>query len=734
MKNLLIILFLVPLLNANAQQFGDPAFYLIDSLDFNTLAEGEKEFLDSSLTAFHNSKNDTVQALAALEMISQLSDINNMGKYAHWLEDYSHKKIKTNKGKAEIKYLKAVLAEAYYLIGYYEGNNGNYKKSIAQYQLCADIFKEINLPQDEAIILSNIGSIYDEMGDIQSCLDYYDRSLKIKKEIGDSVGLGSSYNNIGYIHAEQGNHEKAFEYHSKALEIRTLIGDKKGICNSRNNIGLYYSEKKEYRKALNYHLETLTLRFELNVSGDIANSYRNIAWNYWNLDEVDSALTNMNRALKFAELSQSDASISTTNSSIGAFYLQLGDYEKSLYHSEKAKAIAVDFENPDLIRRATKNLYQIYEHKKDFKKAFENYKLYIQMRDSLENKENYRITLKASAQYEYELKQAELEKEQAITNLAFEKELEVEKERKNKQKIITYFAVGGLVLVAVFLVFIFNRLKLTRRQKEEIDGQKQELEATHEQLAEHHKEISDSIIYAKRIQEAILPAMSSMNESLGDGFVLYIPKDVVAGDFYWMETVGDVVYFAAADCTGHGVPGAMVSVVCSNALSKSLIEEQKLDTGELLDKTRDLVIERFAKSGEEIKDGMDISLCALNKKTRQLNWSGANNPLWLIRNGECLETKADKQPIGNFGSAQPFQSHQFQLEADDILYIFTDGLQDQFGGEKGKKFKPKQIREILITNAHLSMTEQGQILSDRFHSWKGEMEQVDDICMIGVKI
>ena len=260
-------------------------------------------------------------------------------------------------------------------------------------------------------------------------------------------------------------------------------------------------------------------------------------------------------------------------------------------------------------------------------------------------------------------------------------------------------------------------------------------------LSLKNREINESLNYAKRIQQAIMPSEYKMNFVLKDSFVLYLPKDVVAGDFFWLEKKDNRIYFAAADCTGHGVPGALVSVVCSNALTKSLIEEGNTETDKLLARTREIVIENFSKNDEEkklvgasIKDGMDITLCSLDFNTLNLQWSGANNPLWFIRNNELQEIKADKQPIGFTHSSKPFTSHSINLELGDLLYLSTDGFQDQFGGPKGKKFKPSQLKEILLKNHHLSMIEQQECLLNSFNHWKRDLEQVDDICIIGVKI
>jgi len=253
-------------------------------------------------------------------------------------------------------------------------------------------------------------------------------------------------------------------------------------------------------------------------------------------------------------------------------------------------------------------------------------------------------------------------------------------------------------------------------------------------LADKNKEITASITYAKRIQSAILPPARLVKEYLPQSFILYKPKDIVAGDFYWMEKTGDSVLLAAADSTGHGVPGAMVSVVCHNALARSVREFGLTQPAKILDKTREIIIEEFEKSEEEVQDGMDISLCALDLKTYSLQWAGANNPLLIIRNSEILETKADKQPVGKFSGGRPFTNHHIELKKGDSLYIFTDGYADQFGGPDKKKLKYKNFKQWLLNHHGKPMEEQKQQLDLALELWKGELEQVDDVCVIGVKI
>ncbi len=304
----------------------------------------------------------------------------------------------------------------------------------------------------------------------------------------------------------------------------------------------------------------------------------------------------------------------------------------------------------------------------------------------------------------------------------------------------------SLYIILIILVLIgyvrWKTNKHKQRQKElesevdiatkEIREQKKEVENQKEQIEEAHKEITDSIAYAKRIQNAILPAPKIVDEYLRDSFILYKPKDVVAGDFYWMQQQDDHTLFAAADCTGHGVPGAMVSVVCNNALNRAVREYGLLDPGDILDKTREIVVAEFEKSEDNVKDGMDIALCSIHNN--RLLYSGAHNPLLIIRNGEILETKGNKQPIGKFMNAHSFDTHVFELQKADTIYIYTDGYIDQFGGEKGKKLKSKAFKELLLSIQSNSMKEQLNIIDTKFESWRGNLEQIDDVCVIGVRV
>ena len=340
---------------------------------------------------------------------------------------------------------------------------------------------------------------------------------------------------------------------------------------------------------------------------------------------------------------------------------------------------------------------------------------------------------------ELETKYNVVKKDNEISLLNKEKQIQETELEKRRAWVIFFISIAAFFIFIAFMV-IRNNVKRKRanilllKLNREILSQKKETEFQKAIVEEKNKDILDSIHYAKRLQDAILPTVKQIKEKLPESFILYKPKDVVAGDFYWMESVNDLTLFAAADCTGHGVPGALVSVVCSNALNRTVKEFHITDTGKILDKVTQLILETFEKSESEVKDGMDISLCCLNRKTNQLNWSGANNPLWFFSNGEMKEIAPNKQTVGKNENYTPFQSHSVTLNKGDSVYLFTDGFADQFGGPKGKKFMYKQLKELFQLNATRKMDEQQKALNLAFENWKGGNEQVDDLLVFGIRI
>jgi serine phosphatase RsbU (regulator of sigma subunit) len=290
-----------------------------------------------------------------------------------------------------------------------------------------------------------------------------------------------------------------------------------------------------------------------------------------------------------------------------------------------------------------------------------------------------------------------------------------------------YFVCAQLAVFTVIFFIIFSFRNNT-------EAYETELEEKNRIISLKNHEIIDSIIYAKRLQEAIMPPHEEIYRNVPESFIFYKPKDIVAGDFYFAEQKGDYFFLAAADCTGHGVPGAFVSVVCSNALNRAVLEFALTEPGDILDKVTELVVETFKKSGQDVKDGMDISMCAIHTKSGIVSWAGANNPLWYVCNDELQEIKATKQPVGKNDQNNHFTTHVLNLAKGTLLYLFTDGFADQFGGPKGKKFKYKQLAELILENKSLSMKQQCEKLEKAFMTWKGNIEQVDDVCIIGLRL
>jgi len=277
-----------------------------------------------------------------------------------------------------------------------------------------------------------------------------------------------------------------------------------------------------------------------------------------------------------------------------------------------------------------------------------------------------------------------------------------------------------------------NLEQKVRERTEEVTRQKKEIE-------ELLTEVTDSIKYAQRIQNAILPPRKYINKVLPNSFILFKPKDIVSGDFYWVEDKEGKTAVAAVDCTGHGVPGALMTVVGYNKLHEAMSEAKEYTAAAILDGLNRGVINTFSQGNEEsdVKDGMDAAMCVVDYKTKTIQFAGAYNPLYIIRSGsqEIEQIKGDKFPIGPFiGGIQNFQNHTIQLEAGDTVYVFSDGYADQFGGEKGKKFRYKNFRELLLGMQDKDMYEQKELLDTTIESWRGELEQVDDILVIGIRV
>ena len=577
-----------------------------------------------------------------------------------------------------------------------------------------------DLKHYEVFSLNLLGAACSIQADNIRGIDYFTRSLKIAEEIKDYKSMGQCINNIGVIYYEQGDNKKAEEYYNKSLALNEKLGHKFGIAFALSNLGNVYNNLNQFQKAIDAQNRSLKISEEIKDDAGIANALHSLGNVYCDINEFEKSIDCNSRAVTIFEKMQDQFGLTGALTSLGLVYQKKKEIPKAIEYYKRALDVAKSAAVVSGMREPSNHLYNIYKEQGKKAEALDMYELFITMRDSVKSEENQHEVMKQEMEYNYE-------KQKALDQKEHEKQLAISTEQEQKQKVITYSIAIGLFLVLIFSIFVVNRLRLTRKQKAIIEHQKDLVE-------EKQKEILDSMNYAKRLQEAILPPAAFVETHLPESFIFYKPKDIVAGDFYWMEVKGDSVFIAAADCTGHGVPGAMVSVVCSNALNRAVLEFGITDPGKILDKTRELVLDTFSRSDKDVKDGMDISLACVNKQTSEVKWAGANNPLWYIANKEVKEIKPDKQAIGKTENPQPFVTHSLKLQKGDILFLFTDGYADQFGGDKGKKIKSKPLKEILVKNSSLSAIEQKEKLEVAFTEWKGNIEQVDDVCIIGVRL
>ncbi len=577
--------------------------------------------------------------------------------------------------------------------------------------------------------LCNLGNVFLEMGNYSDAVDKYTQSMKIAESIGNKGLVAANLANIGIICFSQGDYKKAMDYNSRNLKIVEELGDKYSMSYSYRNIGKVHEVRGEFQKAIFSYTKAYNLSEESQDESGKAYSLNYLGNVYLEMKDFEKAQEYFERSMVIAEKLNDTYSIVENLDHIGNCYYEKGDYPKAIEYCRKALDMAGRTELILLKRNASKSLYAVYKKTGDYKLALTMHEYFTNIKDTILSEENRKGVLKKEIQYKYE-------KQSLADSLSYVQRQKLNEVQLDQEKNKRYFLYGGLAFALILGGVSFRGYRRKKKDNEIISSQKKLVEWQKDMVEEKQKEIIDSISYAKRIQEAILPPERLMKQWLPDSFVFYKPKDIVAGDFYWMEVMDEQIFLVVADCTGHGVPGALVSVVCSNALNRSVKEFGFRKTGQILDKTRELVMEAFNRSDEEVKDGMDISLIRIYKEGTKIKaeWSGANTPLWLIRGGELTEYRPDKQPIGNYIDAHPFTTHSIELLKGDTLYLFTDGYQDQFGESSNKKFKSAQMRKMFLEIQDESMEDQKKVVNEAFAEWKGNFEQVDDICIIGVKI
>jgi serine phosphatase RsbU (regulator of sigma subunit) len=607
-------------------------------------------------------------------------------------------------------------------------------------QAC-DLAEKLGRPDEIANARIDLGNAYYDKGLYPQALDQFLKAQKISEVNKLKVYLQMATSALGLIYLYTNDYVQALDNNIKALKMAKDLEDSSEMAVCTSNIGTVYFSMKDMANAEKYFRKSMEIDKGKHNGQGIAADINNLGSVFMAEHNDSAALRYFLTGYKLDQRFNDISGIITNGGDIGEAYMHMKKYDMAEKYLREALGKADSAHYTDYVKSCSQDLSQLYEETGRWEEAYKAYTNYAHAKDSLVNesksKEIGRIEAKSDYDKQLALQHAEVEKKQALADA-----------ENKKQRLIIWFIAAIALAVAAIALVIFRSLKTTRQQKLLIESQKMEVETQKTLVEEKNKEVLDSITYAKQLQDAILPREEDIKKMLPESFLLYKPKAIVAGDFYWMHSLllptgegrGEVKLIAACDCTGHGVPGAMVSVVCSNALDRAVKEFGLREPDKILDKVRELVVETFEKSDSDVKDGMDVSLCSITPLNPgeelgvKLDWSGAFNPLWYMQNGELKEITADKQPIGKTDNPKPFTLRTLSLNKGDGIYLFTDGYADQFGGPKGKKFKYKQLQQLLIDNYKLSMNEQKKILEKTFEDWKGDLEQTDDLCIIGIRI
>ena len=615
--------------------------------------------------------------------------------------------------------------------------------------------------------MSNIAQIYSDLGYFSKSLDLYLAAIELYKKMDNADGLSICYNSIGILYDCMGNSDQSINYYQKALEIAIDNNNKERMLNAYNNIGIVYGHQNIFQEAVKYFLEAYYYALELNDKESIAMFYQNLGVIYMAIG--DSAanrilvkvgameMLNNSEIKKRGNTSVDgytanellDASLMINQelglrSDVGGCYVLKGraaknSQEAMLYYS---KAYQIAEETGDYLLKKEVSKYLMEEKKKvgEYKEALELFEKYIVLKDSLTQEETQKKFIRKEYQLNYEKQAAE----DSIRHIEAQKvkEIEIEKQKvelknqKNRQLLLY----GGLGIALLFSIYFVRKNKEVREQKTEVEKQK-EFAEQQQQIAEsqkailgkQHREITDSINYAQNLQQSVLPSKMEVTQNFPESFVLLKPKDVVSGDFYWTYKKGDLVYLAVVDCTGHGVPGAFMTIVANNLLNE-IIQGAYNTPKEIVEELHQRIKLRVGGSPTaQVRDSMDLGLFSLNEKTREVRFVGTHTSVCLVRNSKLTKYKGSKADIG-YKPNIAIEEQVFQVAINDMLYMHSDGYPDQKGGPKGKKFYYQPIRKKFEEISLLNIMEQEQIMSQTFEDWKGALDQFDDVCMVGVRI
>lgn len=654
-----------------------------------------------------------------------------------------------------------IIGKGHMFLGWLYQDESKFKEANLEFYKSLAYLKKIGDKQGVADAYGNLGNSYFDLNEYQKSLDYQLLSVdendkiirsKASEEEKQTARLGRTYamHNIGAIYAEIKVFDKALQYEWGSLKDEISYGNLEGIAISYNTLGSMYKEMHRLDSAEYYYKKAIELFESDELDADF--SYASALQGYASMEK--SSLTAKQRKEMVMKALQIRREVGDVDGEVQTL-LEIAESEfKSLSKDSLSKLLELSYK---LLTE-----YDLQHQSELYFKLYSRYASRIGKYDEAYFAlENY-LELKAVSDEKrrtYDLIAGDIRHQ--LNSKYFNDSLKIEKsfaeeradynEELTKIQNVVYLSVIGFIILIVTLFVIINTNRRRKRMNEVLSQKNQLINEQKEIVEEKNKSISDSINYARRLQTAILPTTEQVNKYFPNSFLFFRPKDIVSGDFYWFEASGDVAFMAAADCTGHGVPGAMVSVVCSNALNRSVNEFGLTKPNEILDKTRDIVIETLGKSGEDVADGMDIALVAINKKKGIIQFSGAQNPMWIVRRNEevgeleefiseqtdthaLMEFKGDKQPVGLYSHMTDFTLTEVKFKPDDTIYLCSDGYADQFGGDDGKKYKYRPLKQNILSVQALSMDAQKVELVENFDKWIGKHEQIDDICVIGFKL
>lgn len=566
----------------------------------------------------------------------------------------------------------------------------------------------------------NIGKSYANRENYFVALDCYYKALPWAESHKDTSLLLDLNNSLGIAYSNRRQHKKAADFFLKNLKITRAKKSEMGYAIAANNVAIEYIELKDFKNAERNLRICYNTLVKLKQPYYLSTVVMNLGVVRFERSQFDSALYYYRWARDLGKKYDGKIITDNTSNNLGQTFFKLQQYDSALYYL-KYTLQHIDTLNAKYTTKETYlHLSDVYHSLGDHEKAYYYLKKHKQVIDLIFDDESIKKTAEDEANFAY-LKvenQLKLSEQQR----AFDK--------KRSTLLILMGSIAGFLLLTALLV-VFYRFREKKKANQVLTEQKNKIEL-------QQQEITDSINYAKRIQESILPSHEVLQKHLGEHVLFYQPKDIVGGDFYFVESVHHRKYFAVIDCTGHGVPGGFMSMLGYNAINNALLDLKIEEPAKILDNISAYLVEHFSKEGRKtLRDGMDMALCSLFEQNGKhyVEFAGANNPCWIIRHSsmEVIEVKANKQPIGYYEGAKPFSNHIIEVFKGDMVYLFTDGYADQFGGPFGKKFKYSQMKTILQQFAPTALEKQ-LLISKAFVEWKGNLEQIDDVCILGVRV